>query len=378
MHNGQTSADRLRRQQRALAEFGLHAFRSRDLDAILHEACVLVADGLEVELSKVLELLPDEQKVLVRAGVNWRPGVVGAMKLGADHQSPAGYALVTGEAVFSSHTAEETRFRIPAVLTEHGVESMVNVIIAGEGAPFGVLEVDATRPRAFDEDDIAFLENCANLLAAAIDRQRAHQAEESAASEQRLLAQELAHRVKNMLGLVQALVAQTVADDPAGRDLRDCLVGRLQALSRAEDLLFRDHARVLDLAELAKRALEPFEGAEGRLMVQGPPLTLPARSGRILALILHELATNATKHGALSAPEGSVRLTWAVEVDGGKRQVRLRWVESGGPAVELPRHRGFGTKLLTTLAEYELDGQVELNPRSSGLEYLLAFPESDE
>jgi two-component system CheB/CheR fusion protein len=252
---------------------------------------------------------------------------------------------------------------------------MVNVIIAGAGAPFGVLEVDATRTRAFDEDDIAFLQNCANLLAAAIDRERAHRAEEDAAREQRLLAQELAHRVKNTLGLVQALVAQTMADEPGGRELRDSLLGRLQALARAEELLLQDNARVLDLAELAERALEPFMDG-GRLVVEGTPLRLPARSGRILALVLHELATNATKYGALTASEGEVRLSWAVEPSAEGSQVRLRWLESGGPEVGPPRRRGFGTKLLTSLTEYELDGRVELNPRVTGLEYELMFPES--
>jgi two-component sensor histidine kinase len=376
--HGHTSADRLRRQQRALAQFGLHAFQYRDLDAILHEACVLLSEGLDVRLAKVLELLPDGREVLVRAGVNWRPGVVGTLKLGADSESPAGYALATEEAVFSPDTSAETRFEIPPVLVEHDVKSMVNVIIAGEHGPFGVLEVDATRPVAFDHDDIAFLENCANLLAAAIDRHRAHKSEEDAAREHRLLAQELAHRVKNMLGLVQALVGQIVVEEPAARELRDSLLGRLQALSRAEELLFENDARVLDLADLAEQALEPFEGVAGRLMVEGPRLRLPARSGRILALILHELATNATKYGALAGPSGEVRLSWTLELAAEGNRVRLRWVESGGPEVEPPRRRGFGTKLLTILAEYELDGKVELNLRASGLEYELVFPDAAE
>ena len=314
MHgNDGVSMDRLRRQQKVLAEFGLHAFRSDDLDGILHLAAELVARGLDVKLAKVLELLPSGEELLVRAGVNWQPGVVGVARFGSDSNSPAGYALSHDEPVISSDLATETRFRIPDVLVQHGIESMVNVIIAGENGAFGVLEVDAPQHREFDEDDVAFLSNYANLLAAAIGRHRTHRAEEAAAREQRLMAQELAHRVKNMLALVQALVGQTVADEPAARDLRDSLLGRLQALSRAEELLFEDHVRALDLAELAERALEPFAGTAGRLLADGPRLQLPARSGRILALVLHELATNATKYGALSAPAGVVRLSWATE-----------------------------------------------------------------
>jgi two-component sensor histidine kinase len=368
-----TIAPGLRRQQWALAEFGLHAFRSDDLGCILRRACELVAGGLGVKFAKVLQLLPDGQGLLVRAGVNWKPGVVGVVVLGADSASPAGYALRTDGPVYSPDVAAETRFRIPAVLIEHDVRSMVNVIIAGEGGPFGVLEVDATRTHPFDEDDIAFLENCANLLAAAIDRHDVHKALEQALSEQRLLAQELAHRVKNTLGLVQALTAQAEAEDSAARALRDSLLGMLQALAAAEELLFRDHGQTVDLAELARKTLKPFEGSAGRLEVDGPSVPLPARSGRMLSLVLHELAANATKYGALSAREGVARLFWTAEAQGPEARVRLRWEESDGPAVESSARRGFGTKLLTALTEYELDGSAELNHSLSGLTYQLTF-----
>jgi two-component sensor histidine kinase len=372
------AADQLRRQQKALAEFGLEAFRSSDLDAILRHACELVAGGLGVKLAKVLELLPDGGALLIRAGINWKPGVVGVVILGADLDSPPGYALRTDAPVYSPDTGTETRFRIPPVLVEHGVRSMVNVIIAGEGQPFGVLEVDATRPRPFGQDDIAFLSNCANLLAAAIDRHKVHGALEQALREQRTLAQELAHRVKNMLGLVQALTAQAAAEEPSARALRDTLIGRLRALAGAEGLLFEDHQRTVDLAELAKRVLNPFEGAAGRLVIDGAPLHLPARNGRTLSLVLHELAANATKYGALSARDGVARLSWAAERRGWEVTVHLRWEESGGPAVQQSARRGFGTKLLTVLAEYELDGRAELNRKSSGLTYDLTFSSRGE
>jgi two-component sensor histidine kinase len=120
--------------------------------------------------------------------------------------------------------------------------------------------------------------------------------------------------------------------------------------------------------------VEPFdEAAGGGVMADGPSIPLPARRGRILGLVLHELATNATKYGALSVPEGRVKLSWsmqpAADVDG----VRLRWIERGGPPVEAPGHRGFGTKLITTLAGYELDGEAQLKYNRSGLEYELDF-----
>ncbi len=114
--------------------------------------------------------------------------------------------------MISRDIATETRFEIPALLVEHGVRSMANVIIAGDREPFRVLEVDAREHRDFDDDDVAFLRNYANLLAAAIDRLRSHDALAKAAAERKVLVYELQHRVKNILALVQSLAAQTTAE----------------------------------------------------------------------------------------------------------------------------------------------------------------------
>lgn len=212
------------------------------------------------------------------------------------------------------------------------------------------------------------------LLAGAIERLRGHAALGRALSEQRVLVQELAHRARNMLGLVQALATHTPADEPSARAYRDAFLGRLGALARAEDLTFEDHAQRLDLARLAPRVLGSFVAERPEAVaIEGPTLWLPARMGRILGLVLHELATNATKHGALSVPDGRVRLAWTTEEGGGGPRVRLRWAEEDGPAVAPPARQGFGTRLLTTLAGYELDAEALLEPRPEGLAYELAF-----
>ena len=103
----------------------------------------LAAEGLNAEFSKVLEYMPAESRFLVRAGVGWEPDVVGSATVGADVASPAGYALRTGKAVISNHLENEERFRTPELLLEHGIRRAMNVILEGEGAPFGVLEVDS-------------------------------------------------------------------------------------------------------------------------------------------------------------------------------------------------------------------------------------------
>lgn len=369
------TAKRLRHQESKLAEFGLDAFRADDLDQLLHRAAELVADGIGVGRAKVLELMPGGKELLVRAGVNWDPGVVGNVRFGADGDSPAGYALLHDEPVISRDLASETRFSIPDVLVKHDIKSMVNVLIAGENGPYGVLEVDSSRHRNFDDDDIAFLRNYANLLASAIERHRSHRALEEAMGGQKVLIQELEHRVKNMLALVQAIARQTTAEHPAAIAYRDAFVGRLQALARAEDLVFEDHSQELELQRLVQRSLEPFESnGQGAVTAEGESLGLPARNGRIVALVLHELGANATKHGALSAPEGKVRISWKVEETADGKQVRLRWLEEGGPAVAPSPRAGFGTRLLTTLAGYELDGQAQLEHRPEGLRYEIVFP----
>lgn len=366
--------DRLRSQQKALAEFGLHAFRATDLDDILQCATELVAEGLDVKLAKVLELMPDEDALLIRAGVNWKPGVVGKETFASGSESPAGYALQCDEPVVSPDLSRERRFALPQVLIEHGVQSMVNVVIPGEDEPFGVLEVDAPQQREFDEDDIAFLQTYANLLAAAVERHRTHRTLESGMREQKVLIQELEHRVKNMLGLVQSLAQQTIAEDAGARAFQEAFVGRLQALARAENLVFQDHAQELDLRRLVERSVEPFARRADAFELDGGSLLLPARIGRVLALVLHELGTNATKHGALAGPTGHVRISWAVDGTDDGREVRFRWVESDGAPVEPPKLEGFGTRLLTSLAGYELDGKAGIDHAPGGLRYELDFP----
>ena len=137
------------RQQSLLGEFGRSALQTRDISQILQRATELCAQGLETPFAKVLEYMPDDKRLLVRAGVGWAPGTIGQVSLGVDLESPAGYAFHTGQIVISNHLQEETRFRTPKLLSDHGIRRAINVLIArgGEGhLPFGVLEVDSPDP----------------------------------------------------------------------------------------------------------------------------------------------------------------------------------------------------------------------------------------
>ncbi len=128
----------VQQQKAALAEFGIEAFRTDDLDALLTKAAMLAGQGLGVKRAKVLELLPSGDHLLIRAGVGWEPDVVGNATIDADRASPAGYALLTGEPVISEDLENDKRFCCPEVLGRHGIRSAVNVIIRGNNGPFGV------------------------------------------------------------------------------------------------------------------------------------------------------------------------------------------------------------------------------------------------
>ena len=182
--------DTLLRQQSVLAKFGDLALRSDDLDEILTEACRLVGEGLGTDLAKVMELHENGDTLLVRAGVGWKPGVIGIATVTAASGSSEGHVLTTGEPTISSDIENETRFFYAPFLKENGVRAAVNVIIRGHTAPpFGVLQVDSREPRTFTDDDTKFLGNYANLLAGAVDRykSRAALAESHAALEARVV-----------------------------------------------------------------------------------------------------------------------------------------------------------------------------------------------
>ena len=129
-----SEAKKLRRQVSTLSEFGKRALRSDDIDGLLQEATRLVSEAIDVDLVKVLELLSGGQDLLVRAGVNWNPGVVGHATIPAHEGSPAGHALHTNQPVITEDTESEVRFEIPKLLAEHGVRSTVNVVIRGDEA----------------------------------------------------------------------------------------------------------------------------------------------------------------------------------------------------------------------------------------------------
>jgi two-component sensor histidine kinase len=160
----------------------------------------------------------------------------------------------------------------------------------------------------------------------------------------------------------------------SSEEYRQVLLGRLDALARTHDLLFESQWHGADLRSLAD-TLRPFAGERSEAIeVDGAPVELNARQALSLSLVLHELATNAAKYGALSLPEGRVRLSWQIEhADDGKR-LRLRWEERGGPPVTPPQKTGFGTELTRRAFEFELGGTADLAFEPEGVRLEATFP----
>ena len=306
-------------QQELVAAFGCFALETDDLQAILDEASRLAALGLETGCAKVLECLPDEQAFLVRAGVGWKPGVVGHARVGNDLESPAGYAFRTGEPVLSNDLPAEPRFRMPRLLAEHGIRSAINVLIRINGQAFGVLEVDSTNRGEFTAADTAFLQTLANTLAVAI---RAHRREEAKAKMLRekeallrenghllrdmdMLFREIHHRVTNSLQLVHSTLTiqlRTLSDEQARAQVAEA-ASRVLAIAAVHRRLYQGgSARVADARAYMRGLLDdmrgflPFAG-DRTLGLDMQSFALSADNLAHLGLIAVELVTNALKHG---------------------------------------------------------------------------------
>ena len=164
------------RKQQVVATLGLRALGRGNLQGLMDAAVAMVADVLDVEYCKVLELLPDGQALLLRAGVGWHEGLVGQATIGTERDSQAGFTLLSSEPIIVDDLRTETRFSGPALLHEHHVVSGLSVLIHGASAPWGVLGAHTTRRREFDDDDVNFIQSVANVLAAAIERALAEDA----------------------------------------------------------------------------------------------------------------------------------------------------------------------------------------------------------
>jgi two-component system, chemotaxis family, CheB/CheR fusion protein len=205
------------------------------------------------------------------------------------------------------------------------------------------------------------------VIAAALQRRRAEE-------QQELMLSELEHRVKNTLAVVQAIVSLTARNAQSTTQLVSALSGRIEALARGHSLLTGQQWAACELRDLIELALDPYRRAgPDALSVGGPGLQVRPRPALALAMILHELATNAAKYGALSSNLGRLDIRWETVESDGKERVQLRWTESGLEGIASPSREGFGTTLITRSIGMALSGAATFDYTPTGLHCTLVF-----
>ena len=204
------------------------------------------------------------------------------------------------------------------------------------------------------------------------DRKRAEQHRE-------MLLKELSHRVKNSLATVQTIASHTLREATDLESFREAFVGRLMAISKCHDLLVDTTRRNADFSQLVRDQVMPYAraGATSQVAISGPSITLGAEASHAFGLVLHELATNAAKYGALSTGDGHLDISWKNGPDPTRPEAIVEWRESGGPPVSPPTRRGFGSVLIEQSLAYSLGGGAEIDYRPEGLYARFRFPKKD-
>jgi two-component sensor histidine kinase/CheY-like chemotaxis protein len=225
-----------------------------------------------------------------------------------------------------------------------------------------------------ENDSLRLLLAQAGIDAKALLAQAGIDAKEREAADklQKLILDEMHHRIKNTLATVSAIAAQSLRTATSIEHGRNAIEGRLIALGRAHDLLMQVSWANASLVKTVRCATEPYDGqGAGRFSIDGPDIGITSGAVIALAMTFNELCTNTTKFGALSVPAGRIEIGWMV--DDATQRLRLKWAEKGGPAVAAPTRRSFGTRMMGSLGQ-QLNGQVELAYQPTGFVYMLDVP----
>lgn len=306
----------------------------------LHQTLVSVSSGEEA-----LQLLLEQEFAVILLDVNM-PGMSGlevaamirqrkksrhtpiifVTAFADDVQTVEGYSLGAVDYILAPIVPEILRAKVKAFVDLYNIRAELS------------RSHDLLEQRVADRT--AELEQAAEQLRAEVQERK--QAEERLT----ILVQELAHRVKNLLSVFQSITSRTLTRDRAIADAREVLIGRLQSLGHAHELLTESYWRG---AELHDVVMAEIAGFSERVRVSGPKVELGASGVQTFALIVHELCTNAAKYGALSNPEGEVLASWTLGGNGSSAHMDFSWIERGGPPVEPATHEGFGLSLITAM-----------------------------
>lgn len=343
----------------------LQAARKRALELVLQSGST--NEALATLVATIEAQAPD-----MRGSVLLIDPADGTLRRGAAPRLPESYnqaidGVTIGEGVGSCGTAG---FRRTLVIVDdiaadplwtdhrdlalsHGLRACwSSPILAADGQVLGTFAMYYDEPKKPSEQDFALVEVATRSAGLIIERKRA---EES----QRLLLNELNHRVKNSLATVQAVAMQTFRDAPSVEAANRSFSQRLAALAQSHDVLTRESWSGADLDDVVNAALAPVSGG-GRISVAGPQVRLTAKQALSLSMAMHELVTNAAKYGALSNAEGRCEVTWTFDASA-DRTLALTWREHGGPPVKPPTRRGFGSRLIERGLAGELRAEVTLS-----------------
>jgi two-component sensor histidine kinase len=378
--------ERLLRQQAVLAEFGMFAFREHDLQSILTEAARVCAESLGVPFCKVCRYRPDEDDLLIEAGVGWASGVVGRVISRADESSPQGRAYVTRRPVLIRNLHELNDIALPAFYREHGIVSTIDVVIQGrDGVPYGVLEIDSPFEHVYDQHDINFLTGFTNVLAEAVaTAERTEKLRQTLATQEALLAekntlaQELQHRVRNNLHMVHAMLGNEIAqtDDGLRSDGIAAIARRVMTMAQVYDhLLGTGMSRTIDFAAYVEslcRALPDTQSAVQRevaLVCDADPLTLDLDLVTALGMVVAELVANSYKH-AFPGHRGTIRVALRHVAD--SREATLTICDDGVGFPVVARSKRHGVGLAMRLME-QIAGTI-VPKHARGTSWELRFP----
>ena len=225
-----------------------------------------------------------------------------------------------------------------------------------------------------ENDSLRLLLEQADIDAKALLAQAGIDAKEREAADklQKLILDEMHHRIKNTMATVMAIASQSLRTATSTEHARQAIDGRLSALARAHDLMMQVSWANASLINTIRAATEPYDArGSGRFLIEGPDIGITSSAVIALAMTLNELCTNTTKFGALSVPAGHIEITWKIEEDA--QRLILTWSEKDGPAVQIPSRRGFGSRMIGSLGQ-QLKGRVQLDYTPTGFIYGLDVP----
>jgi two-component sensor histidine kinase len=344
----------LKRQLTAFAQFTTRSLGESNIEALMMDACLRSRAGLNTSHAKLMEYLPERDRLILRAGAGWKEGYVGQYEVPPDLDTPIGHAFAFSEPVAISDYGAEKNYSYPSILKDHGCVASLNVPLRTDRGNFGVLEVDHTSSRPFSADDVYFLTGLGNTVARSVELRRAVQSMQAALEEKQLLIREMNHRIKNNLSLVAAMLSLQARgfQDANVREELAKAVARINNLALVHDRLqlFTSSVMKVDAASHFQDLCEMLRS----LLPAGVTLS-PRCSGTIagdcvesLTLIANELVTNAAKYAFSGRDAGEIVVGYREEGAGWRLWVHDNGCGSSADRENIPG-KSFGRQLIATL-----------------------------